>query len=100
MLPPPSSLSLPSSSSLPLHPPSTLTPLPGCPWDMYSFLYATVKGHLEITKYLWENGCDICEDAYMLVALHKHVNIFEYFREIGLVTSQRKVRKFFLPEFF
>jgi hypothetical protein len=55
--------------------------------ECHALLQAARKGHLEITKYLWENNCDLLSAIFLFIAIPGNLEIFEFFEEKELLMS-------------
>ena len=55
----------------------------GCPWDDWTCLYAAEYGHLEVLKWVRENGCPWDEDTCALAAWNGHLEVLKWARENG-----------------
>ena len=55
----------------------------GCPWDESTFYYAAIEGHLDILKYAHENGCPWNEKTCSFAAWGGHLEVLKYARAHG-----------------
>jgi len=57
-----------------------------CPWSPHSsenFEIAVSNGHINIVKYLWENGCELTHWSCYFAAENNHVEVLKYLHEQG-----------------
>ena len=60
----------------------------GCPWDQQSCQRAAFNGHLDVLKYLHENGCDWNQSVCCAAAIGGHLDVIKYLHLNGCPWDQ------------
>jgi uncharacterized protein YabN with tetrapyrrole methylase and pyrophosphatase domain len=56
----------------------------GCPWNKWTYIKATRHGHLNVLKYLHENGCPWDENICYWTVRNNHSHILKWIVAYGI----------------